>query len=358
VNKMLNMRVLMAGHGDCLWIEYGDPKEPRRVLIDAGVHATFQRLEPMLDAVRSDGKPSHQALILTHVDSDHIAGMLPILASPTHAAQFAEIWFNGRKHLVPATTLAALGGVQGEVLTDHIADRQLAWNSTFSNRSIVVEDDGPLPEIKLADGANMTLLSPGWPQLEKMAETWDAEIRKAGLKKGVAAEQLTVVPGLEMMGGQVPDIEALLKTPFIEDDRPANGSSIALLFTYAGATMLLGADAHPRILAKSIKRLTGGLKLKVDAFKLPHHGSRRNVTPELLALVEANLYIFSSNGAYHGHPDVDAVARVIHSAPDGATIVFNCRTKFNDVWDSASLKKKWKYKTVYGDDNGVDIELL
>jgi len=355
---MLNMRVLMAGHGDCLWIEYGEPERPCRLLIDAGVHSTFQRLGPMLEAVRSDKAPSHQALILTHVDSDHIAGMLPILASPAHAAQFAEIWFNGRKHLVPVASLDALGGVQGELLTDHIADRQLAWNSTFSSRSIVVENEGPLPEIKLADGATMTLLSPGWPQLEKMAKAWDDEIRKAGLKQGEAAEQPTAIPGLEMMGGHLPDIDALLKTPFTEDDRPANGSSIAMLFSYAGATILFGADAHPGILVNSIKRLTGGQKLKVDAFKLPHHGSRRNVTPDLLALVQAELYIFSTNGAYHGHPDVDIVARVIHSAPDGATMVFNCRTKFNDMWDSASLKKKWKYKTVYGNDDGVDVELL
>lgn len=353
------MRVLMAGHGDCLWIEYGDPEDPCRVLIDAGVHSTFQRLGPMLEAVRTDGAQSHQALILTHVDSDHIAGMLPILASPEHAAQFSEIWFNGRKHLEPVTTLDMLGGVQGELLTDHIVNRKLAWNKTFKNGAIVVEEDGPLPEIKLANGATVTLLSPGWPQLEKMADAWDDEIRKAGLKKGGAAEEPKNAPGLEMMGGQLPDIDALLTTPFIEDDRPANGSSIAMLFAYGGATMLLGADAHPGIFIDSIKRMAGGQKLKVDVFKLPHHGSRRNVTPELLALIEADMYVFSSNGAYHGHPDVDAVARVIHSAPEGATMVFNRRTKFNDMWDSATLKKKWKYETVYGeDDDGVDIVLL
>ena len=34
---MLKIEMLLAGHGDCLWIEYGDPQAPRRVLIDGGL---------------------------------------------------------------------------------------------------------------------------------------------------------------------------------------------------------------------------------------------------------------------------------------------------------------------------------
>lgn len=40
---MLRMEMLLAGHGDCLWIEYGDPTAPRRVLIDGGATGTYKR---------------------------------------------------------------------------------------------------------------------------------------------------------------------------------------------------------------------------------------------------------------------------------------------------------------------------
>src|SRR4029450_5087816 len=49
---MLKIETLLAGHGDCLWIEYGDPQAPRRVLIDGGATGTYKRaLQPKLRAL-------------------------------------------------------------------------------------------------------------------------------------------------------------------------------------------------------------------------------------------------------------------------------------------------------------------
>ena len=46
---MLKLEVLPAGHGDCLWIEYGDSASPRYVLIDGGAKGTYKRaLKPKL----------------------------------------------------------------------------------------------------------------------------------------------------------------------------------------------------------------------------------------------------------------------------------------------------------------------
>ncbi len=38
--------MLPAGHGDCLWIEYGDPGRPQRVLIDGGPLHSYGHLRP------------------------------------------------------------------------------------------------------------------------------------------------------------------------------------------------------------------------------------------------------------------------------------------------------------------------
>ena len=55
---MLKIEMLRAGHGDCLWIEYGDPKAPRRVLIDGGATGTHKRaLRPKLLRASREGAP-------------------------------------------------------------------------------------------------------------------------------------------------------------------------------------------------------------------------------------------------------------------------------------------------------------
>ncbi len=51
--------------------------------------------------------------------------------------------------------------------------------------------------------------------------------------------------------------------------------------------------------------------IRLDAVKLSHHGSRANVTSDLFRMVQADHYIVSTNGAIFGHPDEEAIARVI-----------------------------------------------
>ncbi len=75
---MLKLEMLPAGHGDCLWIEYGDPGNPRRVLIDGGTKGTYKKaLRPKLQTLPDD-KRRFELLVVTHIDADHIAGALEL----------------------------------------------------------------------------------------------------------------------------------------------------------------------------------------------------------------------------------------------------------------------------------------
>ena len=42
--EMFRIEMLPAGHGDCLWVSYGPPGEPRHVLIDGGPPWTYTAL--------------------------------------------------------------------------------------------------------------------------------------------------------------------------------------------------------------------------------------------------------------------------------------------------------------------------
>ncbi len=125
-----------------------------------------------------------------------------------------------------------------------------------------------------------------------------------------------------------------------------------MLAEFEGKRVLLAADAHADVLAPSLKALNGGAKVELDAFKLAHHGSAANTSAEVVALVDCDRWMISTNGSYFEHPDQAAVARVVKGAP-GATLLFNYRSNFTEVWDDAGMKAKHGYEAVYPERNGT-----
>jgi hypothetical protein len=132
------------------------------------------------------------------------------------------------------------------------------------------------------------------------------------------------------------------------DNSAANGSSIALLVEYADRRLFLTGDAHADTLIEGIDRLVGkGETLTVDVLKLPHHGSKANVTRELLRRVRATTYVFSTDGSGNQrHPNDEAVARVIRYA-DRPSLAFNYRSSRTLSWDDDGLKDRWNYSTLF-----------
>ena len=119
---MLRIEMLPASQGDCLWIEYGTKAKPRRILIDGG---TSGSIEPLVDKVKAmpAGSRRLELLVVTHVDADHIAGVLKFLETPKLGLTVGEIWFNAYKHLLDKDD-EIFGPEQGEKLSaDIVAGR-------------------------------------------------------------------------------------------------------------------------------------------------------------------------------------------------------------------------------------------
>lgn len=342
---MLSIEMLPAGHGDCLWIEYGDPQGPRRVLIDAGPIGTYQRaLRAKLRGL-PEAHRRFELLVVTHIDADHIADVLALLADKETGFGANDIWFNGYRHL-PDEKPATLGPVQGEKLTDLLVKPGIMWNGAFDKAAVVVPADGELPRIELDGGLVLTLLSPTPEKLADLKPEWAKEVRKAGLDPDSKRPDEMDLLGEEPLGGAV-DVDALAMEPFSEDSAVANGSSIAVLAEHDGRRVLLAADAHPGVLRAAIKRLNGSKKLALDACKLPHHGSKANVSRALLESLDCKRYVFSTNGSHFKHPDRQAVARVIKWGGPAPELMFNYRTKYNEVWDGTPLRERHGYTTVF-----------
>ena len=110
----IRLEVLPARQGDCLLVEcLRDGDQPWRMLVDGGPPDTW----PLLEA-RLAPDPRIDVAVITHIDSDHIGGMIPYLQSPL-AAQAADVWFNGRTHLPGLGTTRSVA--QGESVVAALA---------------------------------------------------------------------------------------------------------------------------------------------------------------------------------------------------------------------------------------------
>lgn len=353
--------MLPSAHGDGLLIEYGEAAKPSRVLIDGGTKLAYKTLKARIERLDPVDR-RFELLVITHIDADHIGGIVKMLEKNELGAHFDEVWFNGFPHLdaadtQPASDVEFFGALQGERLSTRLLELKIPWNAKFSRGAVRVRDDGALPSVSLDGGLKLTVLGPTSDKLLNLKPVWEKECTKAGLDPLIQLPPVVDDAGVEPMG--IPDVEALASTPFDEDRAPANGSSISLLAEFDSKHLLLGADADPATLELAIDRLVGpGKRISLTAFKLPHHASKHNVSVELLKRVRCEKYLVSTNGAQFKHPDREAIARVIKHGGASPVIYFNYNTTFNAVWEAPTLKNDFDYEAVFAEaDGGLTVVL-
>jgi beta-lactamase superfamily II metal-dependent hydrolase len=342
---VISVEALPAAHGDCLWIEWDDGPHRRRMLIDGGPGSTRSLPEGL--AARFAHQPEDQRefelVVCSHIDDDHIVGLLPLLTTPPKGFQARDVWFNALEHTGPRDTL---GVRSAERLTQVLREGRLPWN-TDTGGPIVVPEKGP-PTFPLR-GLTLTLLSPWQKQLTALRTDWH--------------KKTAVRPDRDVLGGPaVPtafdmrSLTELAARPQQADRTAANGSSIAFLAEHPdGSRVLFAADAHADVLVQSLRRLWHGNGYPVSLVKAPHHGSAHNVSAGLVAAVTCGDWLFSTNGGrghtartragHSTHPAPEAVARILlrnapvenESPEPHTTFWFNHRTPSTERYAHPSL---------------------
>jgi len=337
--SVFRVAALPAREGDCLVLSWGPAEDQlSHMVVDAG-HA---ETAPLLLNYLSDAGVRHiELIVVTHVDADHIEGMLDFLPAARKVFQIGDVWFNGYRHLRDG--LEGFGPVQGELLTMSISD--LPWNRAAGGRAIRAADDGSPRLIATLAGLGITVISPDEAKLKAMVPTWEADVRAAGLEPGRVRVETKVPAGLEALGA---GIDVLAATRTGKDTARANGTSIAFIAEYDGMRVLLGADAHPGILERGLRSLSGDGKLPIDLVKVPHHGSQNNVSRELLQRMDCRRFLISTDGTKFKHPDPIALARIIASQRDGVELFFNYRQPRALEW-AENPEAGRRYRCVFPD---------
>lgn len=386
---MLKLQMLPAGCGDCLWLEYGKGAEKRFVIIDGGLTETATSLRQRIDKARRERGVDTleiELLVVTHIDNDHILGIIDLLKSDTPGLRVKDVWFNGRPQLMglptpprggkkrksttdgptdlmggatdtdeadeddlaagsPATPMSAadlLGPQQGDQLSKVLAARNLPWNkhALWKGGAVVIPDSGKLPSVTLPGGLKLTVLGPTIERLYKLCTVW-----------------VDVLGGNEgSTGGQAPDDllgrrdrwPPVWKDGEGRDPSAANGSSIMLLAEYNDHALLLAGDGYAPDIAAAIDRVRAernrAAPFPLDAFKLSHHGSENNLTRDVLEGIDCRRFIVSTDGTVHRHPDHQALLRILRYVPTRPELLFNCRADTTRPWEESKSDVTRKFQ--------------
>ena len=326
----MEIKYLKAFNGDSINIKWNGQGQNRNILIDGGVRKSYggknQRgifengeLHSAINSIRDAGERI-DLLILTHVDDDHIAGILEWFKKDPHAHGLVDkVWFNSGRLIMeafeatitPSTSVDLEFDVnestntsirQGVKFEDYIEEYHI-WDRRLIHTGI--------EPIALHD-ASIKILSPNLDQLKDLLQKWDDE-----------------QPILETSGAQT-DYHKSLTTlingddTFKSDTSVHNGSSIAFILTFDSKNYLFLGDAFSHVIEDSLKSLnySESNPLELESMKISHHGSKKNTSNELLKLIKSKKYVISTNGKKHAHPNKKTIARIVKSNSN-ARIQFN-----------------------------------
>jgi beta-lactamase superfamily II metal-dependent hydrolase len=322
----MKINVLQAGHGDAIVVETSADGETFRILIDGGPASCFEdkkgprktpgALKTLLDGMAERGEV-FDLTILTHVDDDHIGGLLRACEDEKYRQIIAkDVWFNSGRMIAKSLRLEA-----SPETAIKIADRSQPLTSISQG----VDFDALLDaycrsprQLRFVTGkkihfkhGEITILSPTEDQLVRLLSKWEKEEPGSLTSAGKRDYGLSLA-------------ELLKDDVFMEDSSVHNASSIAFLFEAQGAKALFLGDALPSTICRTLHEVgySGANPLAVSVCKLAHHGSKANTNAELLSLIRAERFIVSTNGLRHGLPNKTTIAR-ISEASSFSKILFN-----------------------------------
>ena len=331
---MFRLHVLQARYGDCLLLEFGTDAEPHYVLVDGGPPRTYEnhlRAELQRMATRQEAETlALDLVVLSHVDNDHIVGLLDLTSelreqrarSEAEIVGIGALWHNafedtiGRGNDVEARLASAMAGASqatmsltstGIAIQGIGEGRQLRRDALLLGVPLNEGFDGGLvsietapPTIDLGDLA-LQVVGPTEDNLEELRDKWEKWLDKH------ADDIASGDPLLAAMA----------------DRSVPNLSSIMLLARCQGRTILLTGDGRGDHLLQGLRQadLLDELgHMHVNVLKVAHHGSDRNANRRFFRQVTAEKYVISADGLY-GNPDLATMIWIVESAcEDGRQI--------------------------------------
>lgn len=381
----VNLHFECVGEGDCLLLNMLKDEITYNILIDCGKYNT--KIEGLLKCYNIN---TLDKVIVTHIDNDHIHGLIDLLKNNTELI-IDDFLFNCYRHLpdqeeIPLTPfqrervemLYSELPTRYEKLDDKISaakaltlaetiNTKTHWKENW-NKQIISTDQ--INEYDLGEFGKINILSPTDNELKELEEIYKIEFCKKLYgksnykeieKSGEIYELLLRILAAEEEEEKSDEEEYLISSKSILtkqniidyamqnvkiDNTPTNRSSIAFIWVINNHRILFLGDAAPDVVLKQIRqfKLDSSIEKDImifDAIKVSHHGSSRSITKELLEEIDSENFIFS--GYSKKRPDEITISKII-SRPiseniSKRTLLFNCE---NEIVKSFRLNEVLK----------------
>lgn len=347
-NTLFKLHALKAKNGDCLVLEFGKT-QPKYILIDGGPYGVFENsIKKFLREKNLDHTKHFEVMILTHVDQDHVIGLLDYLDelndndvysrppdikevwhnylqyevdtdgnvefpkdftrtrgldSDSFQQVFEEFWkefeeFHNSEYSMPENpfpsnfTSRSIG--QGDDFRYYVEEKlKKPINKQFKNNDIMVEDH---PTVNIEE-LRIDIIGPSKTILDLLLKKWRKWVKK--------------------------QVEKKLLPRATRDPRVPNRSSIMFVATYGDEddkkSILFTGDGRGDYIINGLKE-RGLLSdddddyFFADVLKLPHHGSKYNVTPKFFEKVHATHYVASGDGGQHNNPTTEVLTMIAEAS--------------------------------------------
>ncbi|PSV95186.1 ComEC/Rec2 family competence protein [Photobacterium iliopiscarium] len=302
---MFNIHLLEAKTGDSFIVECDD----QAIIIDGGTRSVAKKLKNYLS---DSSNPCVKAIFVTHVDNDHIGGILNLISKYSkHVNKSIPIYMN-----------------HPDLVSVDSGDDLVSYGEGDSFKSLLMKKGFQLKRAIAGDQIKLgtiviDIINPSIELEKKLYEKWTSiKITEIEEDELVCSETIIVDCDLEH--------DVNIKS---HESDIVNASSVSMIVSYEDKKVLFLSDSHPEI----ISNLMNGETI-YDVVKISHHGSKNNTTKELIDKLNSNRFIISTNGpSSYGHPSPSCLSTIINTCHqlnfDECNIYFN----YKDVEDRIKI---------------------
>lgn len=336
-------RTFPCGSGDCIFFMLEDGYNTLNLMIDCGKYT-----EEIDVYVRNSLKNKIDYLIVTHIDNDHINGLIKMLTQNSNLI-IEHIIYNCYQRVMndkkpwSEQMKANVDRLYGQLpividmLSQNVNEekaltlaecilRKEEWRRAWQ-REYTTEES---PAIQLANNMGRVIfLSPSqvalekldikyrklfWQQLYKQkTEDYDGEetiyealMRIAQLEEGEAIKDENVND--DTINEQLLKQYASRPLSKMDDN---NIASIAFIWEYQGHRILLMGDADPEQVSNAIEKVYKDETKPVifDLIKVSHHGSAHSTSCGLMDVIDSESFFFTGGGKER--PSLQTLGRII-----------------------------------------------
>lgn len=383
---MVQVEMFPANEGDCFLVTL--IKQDYRILIDGGTSQTYKIFlrSRLLELSRQEKKID--LLIVTHIDNDHIGGIISLFKEngsfeEAKIIRVEEVWHNSYRHLqIPKDNIVGfrekeilgsilsnmssldnvhmqgnkqeISALQGTTLAGLLYKGGYKWNCLYNEKAINCEFKS---DIYIGDNCYIKVLSPNIESLNKLMVDWKVELMKSKIDFQFSDDAIfddayeyylrylneinCIEEEVSNSIEEVVSIDNLIKVNNRSDKKPTNNSSITFQLNCDDKRLLFLGDIN-------IEKINyDQLVEKFDLIKMPHHASTNNIDYYFLRNFKSRHYLISTDGRKHNHPDIDVIAKIMASGTEEKNLFFNYFHEKLEIFNNREMKEKYHCKFHY-----------